>query len=124
HVVVASPIRIHKLNNHVPPDAVNKRIAPLLKRISPRLAAPLRRRPRILPPRRMRLNFIRRTVLNIDTPPIGLPSRHSRRVMRIRIIDPTVVLFLHLVLDRSRRRIPPLPELLHKLAPLLVYIEL
>src|SRR3569623_2101974 len=98
HSVIAGPILIHEFDNDVLPNAVNIPVVPLLERS-------------LICGARMRLKLIRRAVLDINPPAIGFPPRHSRRKMSICVSDSPVMLRLHLVLGRSRRRIPTVPKL-------------
>src|SRR5438270_114313 len=72
----------------------------------------------------MRLDLIRRSEPDIDPSAISSPARHTGGKMRIRVGDTPVMLFLVLVLNRLRRGVPPKPELLHELFPLLIRAQL
>src|SRR5438552_13988840 len=68
----------------------------------------------------MRLDLIRRPVLNVDPSAIGLPARNAGSEPLVRISNPAIVFFFEFVFVGIRRRIAPPPELLNELFPLLV----
>ena len=120
HVVLAAHRRIDEFDDHVRADPLEVAIAPLLKGVSGRLAAAFFHRPLVGAARGMRLDFVRRSVDDVDSAAIRLPARNARRVALVGVGDAPVVLFLELVLHRVRRRVAPQPELLDELLPFLV----
>src|SRR6266571_2678357 len=71
----------------------------------------------------MALDFIRRTVGNIDAATIGLPAGNARGVMLVGVSDAAVMLFLVLVFDGIRGRIAAHPERFDKRFALVVGLE-
>jgi len=71
----------------------------------------------------MRIDFIRRTVFNIDPPAIRLPPRNARRETIVGIGDAAIMFFAVLVLFGVRSRIAAQPEIFDKRLPLVVGLE-
>ena len=71
----------------------------------------------------MLLDFVRRTVRDVDAAAVGLPSGNARGELLVGVGDTAVVLFLVFVLDGVRRGIAPQPELLDELLALFVGLQ-
>src|SRR5260370_40027241 len=63
----------------------------------------------------MGFDLRRLTVKNVDTPPIRLPTRNTRRVTLIRIGNTGVMLFLEFVFHRVGSGVAAKPKLLDEL---------
>src|SRR5579863_5075297 len=71
----------------------------------------------------MRIDLVRRTVLNINPPSIGLPSRNTRRKPVVGVGDAPVMLLTKFVFLGVRSRIAPQPEILDERLPLVVGLQ-
>src|SRR6185437_11732863 len=104
-------------------SAIVKPVAPVFKRIGGCLAAALFHGPFITAPGRMRVDFVRRAVFDVNHPAVCLPTWNARCVMVVCIRNAAIMLFLVLVLFRIRRGIAPQPELLYELLPLFIRFQ-
>ena len=89
------------------------------------VAPKLKRRPTVVS-RRMALDFIGRPVDDIGPPAVGLPAWNPSCPVPIALIgisDAAVVLFLVLIFDCIRCRIPAQPELFYEMFALFIGLE-
>lgn len=98
-------------------------VAPVFKRIRRCYPAAFRVGSLVTHSGRMRVNFIRRTIADIDAAAVGLPARLTRCKVLVGKCEPAIMFFLELVLRRAGGRIAARPELLDEMLPLLVCVQ-
>ena len=121
-VVVATAL-IHKFDLDLLPDSIDVPVAPIFERIGGRLSTTFFDRPVVLATARMCVNFIGRTIHDVNAPAVGSPARNSRCVVLIRVRDAAIVLFLEFVFDCVGSRIASQPELLDELISFFVVAQ-
>jgi len=111
-MIVTGILRIDELHDDVSSYAFDKVIAPLLERIGHYLVAPFGCWTPVSSAARMRLNLVRRPVLDVDSAAIGFPAGKSRAgVVIVGVCDAPVVFFFEFILSCSGNGIAALPEL-------------
>src|SRR6185437_10641154 len=116
--------RIDKFNLDVAADALKVAVPPVLEGIGRGFAAAFFHRTLIAATRRMRIDLIRRAVLDINHSAVGFPAGNTGSIMVVRVSDTAVDFLFVLVFFRVGCRIAALPEVLNELFAFFVGLQM
>src|SRR5271157_343804 len=119
-MVLAGHRGVDKFQNDVRPNAINVTVAPILEGKRGSLAASFRLRAFVRPAAGVGINFVRRTVHDVNPATIRLPSRNAGSKTLVGISNAAVIFLFELVFGAAGVGVAAVPEIFDKRLALVV----